>query len=269
MTSATRLMDINLPQRAVQRLRHPLKARHIVVQRVQRITPNFVRVQFAGEELGDFISASFDDHLKLLLPDAQGRPPALPRFDSEAPPDAPRPLMRDYTPRWFDTERGLLDIEFALHGHGPAAHWAAQARPGQIVGVAGPRGSFVVPLNFDWHLLIGDESALPAIARRLEELPPGVPAVVLIETADPADRRELSTRAQAIVQWLQCGSGALLDAVRRLLLPSGEGYAWAAGEAANTAAVRRVLVDVHSLDKDHIRAAAYWKQGAISHHENL
>ena len=183
-------MHTSLPSRAVQRLRHPLKARHISVQRAQRISPHFVRVRFAGNELGDFISASFDDHLKLLLPGADGQPPVLPRFDTDGTqPSAPRPPMRDYTPRWFDTARGLLDIEFALHGPGPAANWAAQARPGQILGVAGPRGSFVVPLDFDWHLLIGDESALPAIARRLEELPAGVPAIVLIETADPADRR--------------------------------------------------------------------------------
>ena len=71
------------------------------------------------------------------------------------------------------------------------------------------------------------------------------------------------------MQWLQRGTGGLPDAVRRLRLPSGEGYAWAAGEAAAMAATRRILVDAHALDKDHIRAAAYWKQGTSAHHENL
>ncbi|MEK0096867.1 siderophore-interacting protein, partial [Bordetella pertussis] len=76
----------------------------------------------------------------------------------------------------------------------------ANGRP--PAGRPGPRGSFVVPLEYDWHLLVGDESALPAIARRLEELPPGKPVIALIEVADPAARLALSTRAQASVQWL-------------------------------------------------------------------
>src|SRR6266568_4230449 len=74
------------------------------------------------------------------------------------------PVMRDYTPRRFDAVQRELDIEFALHGDGPAATWAAQAAPGQRVMIGGPRGSFIVPTDFDWHLLIGDETALPAVA---------------------------------------------------------------------------------------------------------
>jgi NADPH-dependent ferric siderophore reductase len=179
-----------------------------------------------------------------------------------------RPVMRDYTPRRFDAAARELDIEFALHGDGPAAAWAAQARPGQVVGIGGPRGSFVVPTAFDWHLLVGDDTALPAIARRLEELPAGRRAHVVL-AVDEADRRTLHSAAELQVQWVAPGEGAMVAAVRALARPAGEGYAWAAGEARTVAQVREVLVNDWQLDPKRCRCAAYWKTGATAHHENL
>ena len=257
--------------RSVQRLRHPLKARLLDVLRVQRISPNFVNVTLGGAALESFYSASFDDHLKLMVP-APGQSAVVPRFGEQGPEwpaDAVRPTLRDYTPRRYNAATGELDVEFALHGEGPAAEWAAQAAPGQQVGIGGPRGSFVVPVDYDWHLLIGDETALPAIARRLEELPASTRAIVLVQLDDAADQRELHSAAPVSVQWVAPGTEPLLAAVQALQLPAGEGYAWAAGEAQAMAAVRRVLVGQHGLDKDHVRAAAYWKRGAADHHETL
>ena len=125
-------------------------------------------------------------------------------------------------------------------------------------------------MDWDWHLLIGDETALPAIGRRLEELPAGAKTFVLAETADAADRLPIDSRADLQLQWLQRGQGeSLAEATQRLRLPAGEGYAWAAGEAAAIAATRKVLVDTHGLPKERIRAAAYWKRGVAAHHENL
>ncbi len=242
------------PQRErprAQRVRHELKRRPLQVLRVQRLSPHFVRITFGGETLHDFVSASFDDHVKLILQGADGQP-----------------VMRDYTPRRFDAAACELDIEFALHGDGPAANWAAQAQPGQQVMVGGPRGSFIIQPGCDWHLLVGDETALPAVARRLEELPAGSHAIVRLLVADVADRLPLASAATLDLQWL--GSpGQLLDAVQALALPPGEGYAWCAGEAATTASLRSLLVDGKGHDRHAIRAAAYWKQGAVAHHENL
>src|SRR5206468_9230053 len=119
-----------------------------------------------------------------------------------------------------------------------------------------------------WHLLIGDETALPAVARRLEELPAGTRAIVRLAVADPADRRLLASAADVDLQWVD-SDAALLAAVRALALPAGEGYAWCAGEAGTMAELRRVLVDDKVHDRQAIRAAAYWKRGAVAHHENL
>jgi len=243
-------MTVETSTRRVQRVRHETRRRQLQVARVVTLSPGMVRVTLAGDDLAGFISASFDDHVKLI-------------FDGSGP----QPVMRDYTPRRHDAATNELDIEFALHGDGPAAAWATQARPGQTLTVGGPRGSFIVPLDYAWHLLIGDDTALPAIARRLEELPAGTRAIVRLAVA-PADRRPLPSAAAVDLQWFD-DEAALIAAVRALALPAGEGYAWCAGEAAAMAELRSVLVQDKGHDRHAIRAAAYWKRGAIAHHENL
>ena len=239
-----------LAPRQVQRVRHELKRRALYVLRVDDPSAHVRRIVFGGEALADFVSASFDDHMKMFFPTSSGE------F-----------VGRDYTPRGFDRAARELTVEFALHGDGPAADWARQAQPGQGLTIGGPRGSFVVPLDFDWHLLVGDETALPAVARRLEELPAGSRAIVRLQVA-AADRRPLASAAQVDLQWLD-DDAALLDAVRALVLPAGFGYAWCAAEAGVAAQARRILVDEKGHDRRAIRAASYWKRGAIAHHENL
>jgi NADPH-dependent ferric siderophore reductase len=232
--------------RRVQRVRHDVRRRALVVRRVEQLSPGMRRITLGGDELQGFVSASFDDHVELL-------------FDAGA--------ARDYTPRHHDAAAGELQIEFALHGDGPAAAWATHAQPGDVLSVGGPRGSFIIPTDFDWHLLAGDETALPAIARRLEELPAGSRAIVRL-AVDAVDRRVLASRAEVDLQWLDAAE-QLPQAMRGLALPAGEGYAWCAGEAAVMAAVRRVLVQERGHPAHAIRAAAYWKRGAQAHHENL
>ena len=244
-------MSISLSAPRVQRVCHELKRRELQVLRVEAISPHFRSITFGGESLADFVSASFDDHVKFML-DADGT----------------EPVRRDYTPRHFDAAARELTLEFALHGDGPAALWTAQAAPGQRATIGGPRGSFVVAADHDWHLLVGDETALPAVTRRLEELPPTTKAIVILQVSDPADRRALHSAAALDLQWV-ADAPSLLAAVRALTLPAGEGYAWCAGEAATTAQLRRILVEDKGHDRRAIRAAAYWKQGAVAHHENL
>ena len=233
--------------RRVERVRHELKRRTLTVKAVETLTPHFRRITLTDDSLGDFVSASFDDHIKVFI-------------DDEA--------RRDYTPRSFDNAARELVIEFALHGEGPAAEWAAKAAAGDTLAIGGPKGSMIVPLDYDWHLLVGDETAFPAVARRLEELPPGAKAIVILQSADMADRREFRTAANVTLTWVSTDD-ELLAAVRALSLPAGEGYAWCAGEAACMAALRRELVDVKGHPGEAIRAAAYWKRGARGHHENL
>lgn len=272
------LTNDNRPDLAVQRVRHPLKFRLLQVKQVRALTPHLIRVTFTGDDLHDFVSASFDDHIKVLFPEPGADKPALPAAGPDGPvfpAGQPRPTARDFTPRRFDRDARELDIEFAMHEAGPAANWAAQARVGQYLGVGGPRGSLVIPTAFDWHLLVGDDTALPAIARRLEELPAGARAAAVIEVADPSAQIEFTTQAELHLVWCYRSEAgqqgeALLQAVRDIYLPQdGEGYVWAAGESATMRAVRQHLCAERGVHKSRIRAASYWKQGAEAVHESL
>jgi len=261
---------------SVQKRQHPPKARLLRVCRTVRIAPIIQRVTFGGDDLADLVSGSFDDHVKLFFPHERWDRPALPVFGPRGPAypgDAPQPLARDYTPRRYDPASSELDIDFVLHGPGPAALWASRAKVGQYLGAAGPGSSFVIPHAVDWHLLIGDETAIPAIARRLEELPAGIRVHAIIETSRADSRQELPSRADLTLQWVSSafdvegGVGALQRVVRRLQLPEGEGYVWAAGEYACIRAIRQHLVRECGLDKSRIRAASYWRKGMPATHE--
>lgn len=243
---------MEIGERRVQRVRHELRRRVLQVRRVETTSAHFRSITFSGDALAGFVSASFDDHVKLILDSGNAEP-----------------VLRDYTPRRHDADAGELTIEFALHGDGPAARWAAQAAPGQQVTIAGPRGSFIVPMDYDWHLFAGDETALPAVSRRLEELPAGTRAIAVLQVSEAADRRRFERSAAALELHHVADTDALIAAVRALALPAGSGYAWCAGEAGAMAALRRVLVDEKGHDRHAIRAAAYWKRGATAHHENL
>lgn len=240
------------PARRVQRVRHELHRRDVEVVRVEPLGPHFVSVTFHAESLAGFRSDSFDDHVKFMI-------------DGAAPDE---PARRDYTPRRFDAARRELTIEFALHGDGPAANWARQAKVGQRAIIGGPRGSMIIPMDYDWHLLVGDDSALPAISRRLEELPAGSRAIVIVQAADAAGRRELASAAAVEAKWVDSGE-AMVQALRDLRLPEGEGYAWCAGEAAVMAQLRNVLLAEKQHPKEAMKVAVYWKPGASDFHETL
>ncbi len=233
----------------IQRVRHELKLRDLDVVRIEPLGPAFVAITLRGDALADFVSLSFDDHVKLFFDGAGGEQ-----------------ARRDYTPRRHDREARELTIEFALHGHGVASDWARTARVGQRLSVGGPRGSMIIPMQAAWHLLVGDATALPAIARRLEELPEGVRVTVLALGGD-AERRALPTRAAADVQWCDTPQ-ALLAALQAWQVPAGHGFAWGGGEASVMAQVRTLLAD-KGLPRQATRVSAYWKEGEAEHHERL
>lgn len=134
-----------------------------------------------------------------------------------------------------------------------------------MAGIAGPRGSLVIPVGFDWHWLLGDETALPAMARRLAELPATTRAVVRVQLRNPQDQRTLASAAQLDVAWVD----SLTEAAQALAVPAGPGYIWAAGEHSEMATLRGVLAAKPGVDAKRMRIAAYWKRGEADHHENL
>ena len=234
---------------AIERVRHDLKIREVEVARIERLSPGFASITFKGAALSDFTSLSFDDHVKFMFDGADGQQ-----------------VRRDYTPRRFDQQACEVDLEFALHGHGGAAEWARNAKVGDKAIIGGPRGSMILPLAMDWHLLLSDASALPAVTRRLEELPPAARVQVVL-LVDAADRREFAKQANVDIHWV-ASNEELLQVLNDLPVQQGAGLAWGGGEAALMAQVRQLLVD-KGLPRQAARISAYWKQGVADHHEHL
>ena len=216
------------------------------------------RIELFSAELTDFSSRGPDDHIKLFIPPFGGG------TDSEA-------IMRDYTPRAFTSTGGFLTIDFSLHATGPATAWAMSARVGMTLEIAGPRGSHVVPDDFDWYLLIGDETALPAIGRRVEELRPRVPVITVIQIDSDAERQSFVSQSQLTQHWITRSTGveahtALQDALAGTNLPHGEGYVWIAGEREMAIGLRKYMIDVRGHPKAWLKAAAYWTLGDVTSH---
>jgi NADPH-dependent ferric siderophore reductase len=233
----------------IVRVRHEIKMREVTVAKVEQLAPDFVSVTFEGESLADFVSSSYDDHVKFVQLVAGEK------------------VMRDYTPRHYDRATRQLTIEFALHATGAASDWARAVAVGQSAVIAGPRGSMIIPTDYEWQLLAGDDTALPAIRRRLEELPAGVDVHVLV-TGQAAAALEFTSAATVRVQIVD-SAAQLVDTLRALTLPAGDGFVWFAGEAAVAKQVRDIVFVEKAFPRDAARISAYWKQGALGHHENL
>lgn len=245
---------------AIHRVTHEIKRRRLEVLRVVDITPRMRRITLGGPELAGFISLGSDDHIKLLFPQNAAEQAALDSPDFNLRGDGPQPAMRDYTPRRYDLDIGELDIDFVLHGDGPASTWAEQARVGQQLHIGGPRGSMIVPDIFDSYLLIGDETAIPAIARRLDELPAGRKVLAVIEIANAAEQQPLASAAEVEVIWVVRGQDDLLETVQNLTLPGGSLYSFVATETKLSRQLRRVLLDTHQVNEAFLKAVGYWQQ---------
>ena len=256
-----------LDPRAPQRIRHETRMRLLEVIGIADLTPRMRRFRLRGDMEG-FASLGYADHIKAFFFPEGVQPrvaPIGPRGAEFGPGE--RPQMRDYTPRAWDIEAGTLDLDFVLHGDGPASSWAAKAKLGDKLVIGGPRGSLVVPLAFDWYLLVGDETALPALGRRIEELPSGAKVVAVIEVADSGEEQRFDTAADLTLRYLhrdgrEAGTTTLLlDAVRALYLPSGTAYAYVAGESQMSKAVRSHLTEERGFDPEYVKAAGYWLLG--------
>ncbi len=250
------IMSTNGLEPHIERVRHPFAARHVQLLARKTLSPGFISLTLGGDQLTGFDSVGFDDHIKLILPQEGQDKPNLPRIvDGRPHIDGKPPTMRDYTPLRYDASANTIDLEFAVHSGGPALDWALTAPLGQWAGIAGPRVSMLPPDNMDWYVLLGDDSAVPAIERRLSELSATARAIVRVQLDNLDDQRKWSSPAALDVAFVP----SLQQAVDELVLPSGRGFVWGAGEKTLMAAIRSPLLD-KGIDKKSIRLSADWKQ---------
>lgn len=233
-----------------------------------------VRVVLGGDGLAAFESCEFTDQYVncLFLPD--GCPLEVPFGADEGRALDPslRPRPRRYTVRRWDAEQGLLTIDFVAHGDvGFAGRWAQRATVGDRLQLLGPGGGYRPDPDADWHLLVGDESALPAIAASLEVLPAGRPAEVVLVVDGPDHEQPLPavgalTAVEAVrVRWLHRSTSPtpetlLVDAVADLDWRPGAVDVFVHGEAGEVRAVRRHLLAERGVDKGAASISPYWRR---------
>ncbi|GAB3941105.1 siderophore-interacting protein [Kribbella albertanoniae] len=236
-----------------------------VVRRTERITPHMIRVVFTAD---DFVDNGTSDHyVKLLFGKAgvEYPEPLDMGVIRETLPSEQWPTMRTYTVRTFDEATKELTIDFVHHGdEGIAGPWAAAAQPGDVVWYNGPGGAYLPDEAADWHLLVGDESALPAIGAAIEKLPPGAKATVFVEVEDETEEQKFS---DVDVTWIhRAGSSAargdgLVAAVEALTFPEGDVQAFVHGEAGFVFRIRKHLFNDRGLKRDRVSVSGYWRVG--------
>lgn len=187
------------------------------VVRTEQLTPHMVRVVLGGKGFDTFTPGeNTDSYVKLVFVGDDidvgkltsfGRQLTLDSFD-KLPPEQ-RPTVRTYTVRRADADKREITIDFVVHGdHGVAGPWAANATPGQRLFVMGPSGAYAPHPEADWHLLAGDESALPSISAALEALPDNAKGYAFIEVAGPEDQLELTAPEGVLVRYIYRGGRA-------------------------------------------------------------
>jgi NADPH-dependent ferric siderophore reductase len=241
----------------IQRIRHELKLRSLQVESVDRLTPGMLRITFSGEDLAGFISLAHDDHIKIFIPAASGE---IER--------------RDYTPRRYDPLARRLVIDFAIHDAGPATRWALSAKQGDALQIGGPKGSTVVSSDVKRWLLIGDETALPAIGRRIEEASSGTHLASIVAVTGPDEHQTFSPSAMLSAFWAHRQLSAAADPTALLsvletveLLPGT--FVWVAAEASVARAIRTYLIRERGHSLNWMKAGGYWIMGKADAHEKM
>ena len=173
---------------------------------------------------------------------------------------------RRYTIRRIDRDTGIVDLDISRHSDGPGARWATEVAPGDEVDAIGPRGKVVLDGDADWHLFIGDETFVPAVAAMVEAVPGGRPALAVIEVDGSIEEQPLS--ADPCV-WVHRGDGPLGDpalltgAASAIDLPPGRGHAYVAGEKQVVAEVKAVLLG-RGMTAEQVSAKSYWRLGVAN-----
>ncbi|WP_406192569.1 siderophore-interacting protein [Kitasatospora sp. NBC_01560] len=245
------------------------QVREAQVLRTERITPHMVRLVLGGAGLEGFEAGEFTDHyIKVLFAPEGVRYPEpfdLARIREEFAPEQ-WPATRTYTVRAWDPALRELSVDFVVHGDdGLAGPWAARAQPGETVRFQGPGGGYAPDPGADWHLLAGDESALPAIAAALERMPAGAAVHAFVEVADAAEEQKIVSPAGVEVNWLHRGARPvgemLVEAVRALEFPAGTASVFVHGEAGFVKELRRLLRLERGIAREGLSVSGYWRFG--------
>lgn len=241
--------------------------REIRLIAVADLNPHLRRLTFSGRDLGRF-SSSADLHVRLYIPPPNLAVPEWPRPGRDGrtlwPQASRRPAARYYTLRYIDEATGRFDIDFVLHEDaGPGADFAARCQPGDLIGMDGPFGRNAGTAS--WHLLAGDETALPAIARILEEAPFEAEGLAIIEVAGREEELPLAAPPGYNIRWLHRNGAQpglpdrLLPALRDCALPRHQDvFVWIGCEHSLAKSLRRHVTKERGISRDRQLIVGYW-----------
>jgi NADPH-dependent ferric siderophore reductase len=262
-------------------VRHPLVVRRLRVSAVHRVVPNIVRITLTGSELTGFTSAGPADHMKVFFPDPANGLLTLPEIGPDGLQRAAEGVVisRDYTPSAVRTATSgavELDIDLVTHGvDAPASAWAEYAKIGDDLGIAGPRGSRLVPEGVERLLVVADETALPATGRWLELLPADVPVTALFHVVDESVESyfDATIAGRMDAEWITHADGhaQLEESLRSLGRIDAGTFVFMAGEADILVPLRRYLRHELFLAAEQVSASGYWRRGVVNldHHAPL
>lgn len=240
-------------------------ARLLTVDRAVRLTPNMIRVTFAGPELAGLTPGIEGAHCKILLP-AEGQDRAA--FAKQLR-DGPRSVRRTYTIRHLRTEPSEMDIDFVAHGdEGPASAWAHRAEAGSFCGFAGPGSGKIKSFYADWYLVAADMSALPLAAATLEAMPHNAVGAAVIEVLTEEDRQHIDAPPGIDIHWLiqpdpKTRSFAQEALIRSLPWRHGIVQVCIAGESGVIRSFREFVYTQQRVPKQDTYISGYWKIGLV------
>ena len=223
--------------------------REVVVTAITELTPHLRRISFGGDSLQTFPVGQETAYIKFAFP-------------SES--EGGRTRMRSYTVRHFSLDDLRLDVDFALHDvGGPATRWAEQCKVGDTITMAGPGPTKRVDLGADWFFLVGDMSALPAIAANIDALPSSAKGHVVVEILSEEDKLDLGEPSGLEVTWVvnphpESGSG-LIDAVRERPWHDVVPAIWSACEFGKMKLLRTYFSTTRQVAPEHRYISSYWK----------
>lgn len=249
----------------LERIAYPIGVRTTTVVAKEYLTPKMLRLTLGGPGLDGLHTYQADDHVKIVFPDPDGTH-RIPVPNDDLMLDWPHPLppTRKYTIRRYDAAARELDLDLVVHPGGLAAEWARSLETGAGVVVAGPPGAKSFPHNYDHYLFAVDATALPAVARWLDESPDEVSAHVVIEVEDEDETKyPLAERAGVTVDWLvrPPGTPLLASAVKALPAPGPRTFLFAAGEADTVKPLRTWSRELGLP----CLVTGYWKRGIANH----
>ena len=230
----------------------------VEVIQIRDVTPSMRRITVAGDSLQDLVVEKPAQWMKVFFPGRGNMPP----------------VGRAYTIRRFNAADGRMDLDFVLHGDtGPASFWVTRAKPGDVLQLAGPRSGMDITPTVNCYILVGDATAIPAMASILAALPSHCQVDMYVEVIDAWEEQILESAARLTIHWLHSETqepgttGQLEQAIKNASIDPTDCQCWVAGESAMVRAVVAHLVTEHEVPRSMIHSAGYWKLGASDHRE--